>query len=130
MSDYEQYLSICNRCPFRQPGCAGGQPCACTADGCDIAEHAKAGHCPQNLYPAPPSQGAAATIAHGVAGLARAVTGTGGADAQTVKDRLRICGQCEHNKLTMGMIHRCELCGCLTWAKARNLTEKCPAGKW
>ena len=128
MATAEQYLAICNRCPFRQRPCGDNQPCACTADWIDIREHARSAHCPQNLYPIAPRT--VATIAHGVAGIAKAVTGTGGADAQLVENRMRICGQCEHNKLSLGMAHKCELCGCFTWAKARNLTEKCPAGKW
>ena len=69
-------------------------------------------------------------LAHGVAGIARAVTGTGGADAELVQKRVAICTECEHNVLSLGLIHRCELCGCLTWAKTRNLEVKCPANKW
>jgi hypothetical protein len=128
MSAFEQYIAICNRCPFRQRICADDQPCACTADGLDVREHAREGHCPQNLYPVPKTT--AETIAHGVAGIAKALTGTGGADEQQIKSRLAICSTCEHNILSLGLIYRCDLCGCLTWAKARNLEEKCPAGKW
>ena len=124
----ERYLTICRSCPFKARWCVEGQACLCTADGADILDHAKDGHCPQNMYPTPPAQ--PMNLVHGVAGIARAVTGTGGADAQTVQKRASICTECEHNVLSLGLIHRCELCGCLTWAKTRNLEEKCPANKW
>src|SRR5579859_426742 len=123
MSAFEHYLAICSKCPFRQRSCADNGPCACTADGADIREHAKEGHCPQNLYPVP--RNTVSTIAHGVAGIAKAVTGTGGADDELVRSRTNICATCQHNVLSMGLVHKCELCGCLTWAKARNLEEKC-----
>jgi len=131
MTIAEQYLAICNRCPFRQRNCVDGQPCLCTADSLDILQHARDGHCPQNLYP--PQRTLAGTIAHGVAGIAKAVTGQGGADAELVAKRSQICGECEHNVVSMaslGMVYKCDLCDCLTWAKARNLNEKCPIGKW
>jgi hypothetical protein len=135
MATKEELLKICLCCPFKQRFCTEGQPCLCTADGVDIRDHARDAHCPQNLYPPPPQplhphQSTVATIAHGAAGIARAVTGTGGADDALVKKRAAICTDCEHNKLSVGLIHRCELCGCLTWAKTRNLEEKCPANKW
>ncbi|HEY8750896.1 MAG TPA: hypothetical protein VIM11_23130 [Tepidisphaeraceae bacterium] len=132
MATKEELLRICQVCPFKQRFCTHDQPCACTADGVDIREHARDGHCPQNMYPTspPPPRSAVSTLAHGAAGIARAVTGTGGADEQVIQNRTNICTTCEHNVLSLGLIHRCELCGCLTWAKTRNLEEKCPAGKW
>jgi hypothetical protein len=153
MTTQEELLRICHTCPYKQRRCTVGQPCLCTADGIDIREHARAGFCPQNMYPpaslpaaqqqqsqqptSPPPQpqqphqpSTVSTIAHGAAGIARAVTGTGGADQQLIQKRTSICATCEHNELTMGLIHRCKLCGCLTWAKARNLEEKCPVNKW
>jgi hypothetical protein len=147
MATQEQLLQICQTCPYKQRRCVEGQPCLCTADGIDIHEHARTGQCPQNMYPpanAPPptqqqqgqepshgpQQSVVSTIAHGAAGIARAVTGTGGANEELVRKRTSICATCQHNVLSLGLIHKCELCGCLTWAKARNLEEKCPAGKW
>jgi hypothetical protein len=47
-----------------------------------------------------------------------------------IRKRTGICATCENNELSLGLIHRCKLCGCLTWAKARNLEEKCPIDKW
>ena len=125
---FEQNLAICNTCPFRQRICADNAPCLCTADGTDVRDHAKEGHCPQGRYPLPKTT--AETIANGVAGIARAVTGTGGADDQLIQQRTSICATCEHNVLSLGLIYRCDVCGCLTWAKARNLNEKCPINKW
>lgn len=130
MAAPEFYIAICNQCPFRERPCADADPCACQADHVDIREHAKAAHCPLNLYPADPQRSLVGTVAHGLAGIARAVTGTGGAEDPLVERRLSICATCPHNVVTLGMVNRCELCGCLTWAKARNLEEKCPAGKW
>lgn len=132
MSISDQNLAVCQRCPFLRRA-AGHGPGICGADGIDVAEHARLGQCPQNLYPPKPiaAQGPPKpTLAHGAAGVARAVTGTGGADAKTIEHRSRICAACPHNILTLGLINRCDLCGCLTWAKVRNATEKCPAGKW
>jgi len=129
MNEFQQRcLTICQSCPFKSRRCTDGQPCLCTADGIDIAGHARDGHCSQNMYPQPQQQ--PINIAHGAAGIFKAVTGTGGADSELISKRAAICEHCEHNKLTFGMIHRCDLCGCLTWAKTRNLEEKCPAGKW
>ena len=123
MSEYQRNVAICGRCPFRQSGCEG-TACACTADWVDIEDHARSGHCPQNLYPPRPK------LAHGAAGIARAVAGAGGADRKLIEHRAGICGGCEQNQLSLGMIMRCKLCGCITWAKIRNVEEKCPAGKW
>ncbi len=142
MATQEELLRICQTCPYKQRRCAEGQPCLCTADGVDIHEHARQGFCPQNLYPPagrpPPQQqqqqpqqaSTVSTIAHGATGIARAVTGTGGADQQLIQKRTSICATCENNELSLGLIHKCKLCGCLTWAKARNLEEKCPINKW
>jgi hypothetical protein len=132
MATKEELLKICQVCPFKQRFCYENQPCLCTADGADIREHARDGHCPQNMYPIVPQtqRSTVSTIAHGAAGIARAVTGTGGADDELIQKRTSICAGCEQNVLSLGLIHRCQLCGCLTWAKARNLEEKCPANKW
>lgn len=72
--------------------------------------------------------GGLSRVAHGAVGIARAVTGTGGASAELIDRRSAICAACEHWR-AVGM-GRCDLCGCLTWAKVRNKDEKCPVGKW
>jgi hypothetical protein len=82
------------------------------------------------LAPAPPAAKALRTIAHGAAGIARALTGTGGADESLIASRTAICAGCEHAQLVAGRLQRCGLCGCATWAKVRNRTEHCPVGKW
>jgi hypothetical protein len=125
MSSYEANLATCRRCPFKQQGC-DMETCACTADGLSIAEHAASGQCPQNLFPPP----ADSKLVRGAIGVARAVTGTGGADPQLVQDRWNICSRCPQNQLSLGLVYKCNLCGCFTWAKVRNRDEKCPAGKW
>lgn len=122
MSIYERNLAICRRCPFHQGGCTGTS-CACTADWIDIEDHARSGHCPQHMYPG-------FSVVHGAAGIAKAVTGTGGATAEQTAQRGAVCAGCEHNQVSLAMVNRCKLCGCLTWAKIRNADEKCPAGKW
>lgn len=91
-----------------------------------LGEHASSGQCPQNLFP-PPND---AKLVRGAVGLARAVTGTGGADPKLVEQRQKLCSRCIHHHLTLGLLYQCDLCGCFTWAKVRNQTEKCPAGKW
>jgi hypothetical protein len=41
-------VAHCHRCPLRARSCSG--PCACTVDGCDIRDHAKANYCPQKKF--------------------------------------------------------------------------------
>ena len=70
-------------------------------------------------------------ILHGATGIAKAITGTGGASEELVARRTAICNApCEHAVTSLGVFQTCNLCGCSTWAKVRNATEKCPAGKW
>ena len=125
MINFQANLATCRRCPFKQKDC-DDEICACTADGLSIAEHASSGQCPQNLFP-PPSD---SRLVRGAIGLARAVTGTGGADPALANERWEKCTRCPENHLALGLVHQCNLCGCLTWAKVRNRDEKCPAGKW
>jgi hypothetical protein len=65
-------------------------------------------------------------IAHGAVGIAKAVTGTGGASDETIKARTAICNACPKAQLAAGAMQRCTLCGCATWAKVRNAGEQCP----
>ena len=69
-------------------------------------------------------------VIHGAAGIAKALTGTGGASDELVATRLAVCNACPHAEKFLGMLQRCGLCGCSTWAKIRNADERCPAGKW
>lgn len=71
-----------------------------------------------------------ARIVHGAAGITKAVTGTGGASPDTIKDRLAICQTCEYAEIVAGLFRLCRVCGCSTWAKVRNANERCPKGKW
>ena len=47
------------------------------------------------------------------------------ASSDTYRERLAVCGACEHHT---GV--RCRICGCLTLVKAGALHERCPAGRW
>jgi hypothetical protein len=69
-------------------------------------------------------------VAHGVVGLVKAITGTGGATAETVAARVAVCNACPNASWIAGMLIQCRLCGCSTWAKVRNAGETCPIGKW
>ena len=44
-------VTICHKCDRRQRECNGA--CACTVDGVDIIEHAKAGKCPAGKFDGP-----------------------------------------------------------------------------
>ena len=46
-------------------------------------------------------------------------------NSNTLGNRLRTCGSCEHHT---GL--RCKVCGCFTQVKARIKHEDCPIGKW
>ena len=104
----------------------GGMPSFGTCSGCADYEGPKERFMP-SIATAPT---VADSIVHGAVGIAKAVAGMGGADAELVKSRTEICGACEHAILAAGLLQQCKLCGCSTWAKVRNRGEKCPAGKW
>lgn len=65
-------------------------------------------------------------IIHGITGIAKAITGTGGASEQVVAERQAICESCPKAIIAAGVLRRCSLCGCSTWAKIRNANEQCP----
>jgi hypothetical protein len=117
-------LTICRRCPLAR--CAG--QCACT-DGQPIEQHADAGECPAGKF-AGRSASPLTMIAHGAAGIAKAVTATGGASEEVIRSRTAICGGCPEAVMVAGVFQKCEVCGCGTWAKVRNAAEACPLGKW
>jgi hypothetical protein len=71
-----------------------------------------------------------AKVAHGVVGIAKALTGTGGTSVDLVAHRTAVCRSCPHAELAAGVLQRCSLCGCSTWAKIRNAREACPIGRW
>ena len=68
-------------------------------------------------------------IGHGVMGIARALTGTGGATAEMIEERTATCRTCEHATSTLG-VPKCLICGCMLAAKVRNAKEHCPVRKW
>ena|SRR6185312_1697901 len=80
---------------------------------------------PIPILPPEPKPLTAGHVAHGAAGIARAVTGTGGASDELIASRTEICEACPNWSKPMG-VGRCKLCGCLTWAKVRNAAERCP----
>lgn len=65
-------------------------------------------------------------IVHGIIGITKAITGTGGASDEVVAQRQKICQDCPKAIITAGVLRRCSLCGCSTWAKIRNANEQCP----
>ena len=48
LTETQQNIATCQTCPRRAKGCNG--PCACTIDGRDIIEHARANYCPERKY--------------------------------------------------------------------------------
>ena len=78
--------------------------------------------------PRPARPAAKATLAHGVVGIAKALTGIDRASDATVAARTAICEACDQwQKLPVG--HRCKACGC-TGLKLLVASESCPLGKW
>lgn len=118
-------LSICLECEHKTP-IPGGRP-VCAKTGVPIGDQAAIG-CPLNKFATLTIGG----IIHGAIGIARAVTGTGGADEEMIERRTAICAGCPHSIKTAGVFQSCELCGCSTWAKVRNADEHCPddPSKW
>jgi len=101
------------------------------------------GCCALSLYGGRPSRGicqhacqsrsgtlTAQNIIHGITGITKAATGQDRASQQTIIQRTQMCRDCPHAQITAGVFGRCKLCGCATWAKVRNASERCPAGKW
>lgn len=128
-------ILVCHRCDQRQRNCLA---CKCLADPASrpFIEVAEAGECPLDRHgagAAPYLASIGATIGdmvHGAAGIAKALTGTGGADPAMIESRTAICSSCDQSKSVAGVFMLCKLCGCATWAKVRNANEKCPLGKW
>jgi hypothetical protein len=121
-------LSICHQCKNRS---LFGSVMACRSDGRNIVDHVASNVCPLGkfgmkgtLAPGP------ADFLRGAVGIAKAIAGTGGATDGQVKARTEICDGCEHAKIVAGVVEKCDLCGCVLWAKVRNAGERCPAGKW
>ena len=51
---------------------------------------------------------------------------TGEIDLKSYKNRIAICGNCEHYTFTK----QCSKCFCFMPIKARIKSMKCPIGKW
>lgn len=69
-------------------------------------------------------------ILHGAIGIAKAITGTGGADEAMIASRTETCRTCDRAQVVGGAFDKCSICGCATWPKIRNASENCPLGKW
>lgn len=133
-------IAVCHQCPNRGPLTEGKCACLLDPERRDIIKHAEELGCPENKFPKPdakpkpptpePREASFRIAARGAAGIAKAVLGAGGASLELIESRTEICKGCEHAILSLGVLSRCKLCGCATWAKVRNATEKCPAGKW
>jgi hypothetical protein len=77
--------------------------------------------------------GCCGKIAAGAIGLAKAATGIGRADVDTVERRRAMCQACPEAVPCVGNIGKrcvCQQCGCLIRAKTAVATEQCPTGKW
>jgi hypothetical protein len=122
-------LHVCHRCP--QFDRSDLRRSACQRDGMGIVQHAAADDCPRfHEQPVKVKLPLARAVVHGAVGIAKAIAGRGGASEELVAQRAAICGTCDKAIITGGVVRRCALCGCSTWAKIRNAAEQCPAGKW
>ncbi len=72
------------------------------------------------------------TVAHGAAGIAKAVVRIDRASDADIAARKAICAGCEHAVMRFGVFQQCKICGCATAAKIRNAKESCPlpVPKW
>ena len=66
----------------------------------------------------------------GGAGIGKAILRRDRASQEVIALRTEICRGCQQAQILAGVLRRCKLCGCATWAKVRNGGEKCPVGKW
>lgn len=76
---------------------------------------------------------AAARIAHGAAGLAKATLGIDAAPGEVQARRLHICNACPEltDKRRCGkLLSKDKTCGCWVDQKTKVAGEKCPLGKW
>jgi len=153
MAINDKSVDVCVACDKRPKICNG--PCACSVDGRDVLHHLTIDGCPLDKFPKPDDKPTevqppvdeailaalpkrpepekltpAQMVIHGAKGIAKAIFGVGGADEALIKSRTDICNTCENAILSLGVLSRCKLCGCATWAKVRNANEHCPAGKW
>lgn len=113
-------LAVCHRCEHRQR--ANPWTVNCGKTGRNIVDHATTGDCPINRFSTAHGHG----IITSVIGIARALTGTGGASQEMIDQRTAICMTCDNVEAVAGVMNRCKLCGCSTWAKIRNADEHCP----
>ena len=134
---YVNNVRVCIAC-LRSRGIECNGICPCPADTPDqqrtVIQHAEAGFCPENRFgeKQEPHGWSKLPIITGAIGVARAITGTGGASEEVIQRRTSICMACDHRIVIGGFLHQCKLCGCSTWAKVRNAEEHCPDNppKW
>jgi len=73
-------------------------------------------------------------IYRGAVGLTKAALQIDKCDDNVIKQRLKICHDCEHrtqSKSASGnIISRCKICKCFIKAKVRISKESCPLNKW
>jgi hypothetical protein len=79
-------------------------------------------------------------LAHGAAGLTKAITGIDAAPAHLIATRRDECRNCPQatrnphrlNRPSKGLtsLSRCRLCNCFIAAKTKINSEHCPAHKW
>lgn len=118
---------ICHRCIAGR-----GTKFCCPEDGKPIAEHAHARQCPLGLFAEADQAGTLSAIAHGAAGLAKAVLHIDRASDETIAARRSICAGCPESKSIGGIVMVCNKCGCAWGAKIVIESEKCPlpVPKW
>lgn len=79
------------------------------------------------------------TAAHGAVGLAKVAAGVDKSSDDIAAERLAVCKGCEHltravkglpESADVGLMDRCNECGCFVRAKVLIGSEQCPLGKW
>ncbi|MDK4545156.1 hypothetical protein QG083_05075 [Kingella kingae] len=78
-------------------------------------------------------------LINGATGVARAALGVGTVDDDLIAKRLNICKTCEHmmravagidHTADVGLMDKCNQCGCYVRAKVKLDDAHCPKGRW
>lgn len=96
-----------------------------TPEVCGQCPLRRESHLPVDEFPTQEPKSAVEYVTHGVAGLGKAIFGIDKASEETIKSRWEICKSCEFFRLW-----QCTACGCLVPAKIRQISERCPKGRW
>jgi hypothetical protein len=74
--------------------------------------------------------GVAGTLAHGAAGVTKAIARIDRPSDEVIAEREATCKGCDRATVQLLVLKSCSACGCNLWAKVRNGAERCPLGKW